>query len=163
MKKKTMITVTTHANGYELRTGGSRSYLYLNVEELVAGIYFHAGLGSEDYAKGVFLRGLKEIAEGWPDNRKQIEDEVRINSERLELSRQLQSANNHINGQQNEIDRQKQTIRELKKDIHDLTKRNLAFARLNDEQSRKILQLEAEVDGKKRKQNKHARKKDIVG
>ena len=87
-KKLKYIEVKTHPNGYSLTTG-DKDYMYLDLRQLIEGIFVHVGLGEGEYMTREKVADLLAVCEEWIGKRDQVFDHAKASAEIKRLNRLL--------------------------------------------------------------------------
>lgn len=94
-KKLKYIEVHTHPNGYSLTTG-DKEYMYLDLRQLIEGIFVHVGLGEGNYMTREKVADLLAVCEEWIGKRDQVFDHAKANAEIKRLNRLVKQKQNTI-------------------------------------------------------------------
>ena len=87
-KKLKYVEVHTHPNGYSLTTG-DKEYMYLDLRQLIEGIFVHVGLGECEYMTREKVADLLAICDEWTEKRDQMFDHAKASAEIKRLNRLL--------------------------------------------------------------------------
>lgn len=87
-KKLKKVEVHTHPNGYAL-TVGDKEYMYLDLRQLIEGIFIHVGLGEGDYMSREQIADMMAVCEEWISQRDKILDHAEASAEIKRLERTL--------------------------------------------------------------------------
>ena len=87
-KKLKYVDVKTHPNGYSLTTG-NKEYMYLDLRQLIEGIFVHVGLGEGEYMTREKVADLLAVCEEWAEKRNQVFDHAKASAEIKRLNRLL--------------------------------------------------------------------------
>lgn len=85
-KKLKYIEVKTHPNGYSL-AAGDKEYMYLDLRQLIEGIFVHVGLGEGEYMTREKVADLLAVCEEWIGKRDQVFDHAKASAEIKRLNR----------------------------------------------------------------------------
>ena len=94
-KKLKYIEVKTHPNGYSL-TAGDKEYMYLDLRQLIEGIFVHVGLGEGEYMTREKVADLLAVCEEWMEKRDLMLDHAKASAEIKRLNRLLKQKQNTI-------------------------------------------------------------------
>ncbi len=94
-KKLKYVEVHTHPNGYSLTTG-EKEYMYLDLRQLIEGIFVHVGLGEGEYMTREKVADLMAVCEEWMEKRDQMFDHAKASAEIKRLNRLLKQKQNTI-------------------------------------------------------------------
>lgn len=94
-KKLKMVEVHTHPNGYAL-TVGDKEYMYLDLRQLIEGIFVHVGLGVGEYMTREKVADLLAVCEEWIEKRDQMFDAAKAFAEIKRLERTLKQKQSTI-------------------------------------------------------------------
>jgi uncharacterized coiled-coil protein SlyX len=94
-KKLKYVEVKTHPNGYSLTTG-DKEYMYLDLRQLIEGIFVHVGLGEGEYMTREKVADLLAVCEEWIEKRDQVFDHAKASAEIKRLNRLLKQKQNTI-------------------------------------------------------------------
>lgn len=122
-KKKRHIEVRTHPNGYSLDID-KKSYMYFDETSLMAGIFYHLGLGIAEEAEIDFAKNLMQAAALWPT----VGESINANATLMTDRQQARENENRI---RRELYAVQKTLDETEKELNDMRQR-YAF----EEQSR---------------------------
>ena len=87
-KKLKYVDVKTHPNGYSLTTG-DKEYMYLDLRQLIEGIFVHVGLGEGEYMTREKVADLLAVCEEWAEKRDQVFDHAKASAEIKRINRLL--------------------------------------------------------------------------
>lgn len=132
-KKLKYVEVHTHPNGYAL-TVGDKEYMYLDLRQLIEGIFVHVGLGVGEYMTREKVADLLAVCEEWIEKRDQMFDAAKAFTEIKRLERTLKQKQSTIEALHMTIETLHMTIEALQAKLGEIPN---SKARQNGQKERK--------------------------